>query len=75
METFVRLFITSRPIVRLEGKLGKLVHLDIAADKSDIKTYLEHEIDTNNRLSSFVQKDTSLKAQIKKNVNENTDGM
>lgn len=75
MEPFVRLFITSRPHVDLQAKFANRSRINISASASDIETYLEYKISTNNRLSLFTAKDIKLKEDIVKNVSEKATGM
>lgn len=49
--------------------------LDIFADSSDIKAYLESEISKHKRLSMFTAKDSALKEEIISVVNEKAAGM
>ena len=75
MEPFVRLFITSRPHLDLQLKFAKSSRIEISAHVSDIETYLEYKISTNNRLFLFATKDVKLRQDIIKSVSERTDGM
>lgn len=75
MVPFIRLFITSRPHVDLQAKFATISRIQISASDSDIQTYLESEIETNNKLSKFAAKDPKLKADIIKSVNAKADGM
>ncbi|EPE36656.1 Ankyrin repeat-containing protein [Glarea lozoyensis ATCC 20868] len=75
IEPFVRLFITSRPHLDLKAKFPTIRRIDISASVSDVKTYLENEISTNNRLSLFTAKDSHLREDIIKCVSEKTTGM
>jgi hypothetical protein len=72
---FVRLFITSRPHLDLQSKLANRYRIEISAGESDIKTYLEHKIRTNNRLSLFVAKDIKLREDIVNTLIEKSEGM
>jgi hypothetical protein len=75
MEHFVRLFITSRPHLHLETKFTNISRFDILARGFDIQTYLEFEIDTNDRLCDLTAQDPNLKGDIVKRLNEKAAGM
>ena len=75
MESFVRVFITSRPHLDLQVKLTNIFRVDILASSSDIEAYLKSEINTNNRLSIFTAKDSKLKDEIIESVNQKAAGM
>ncbi|KAL9034586.1 MAG: hypothetical protein Q9180_005322 [Flavoplaca navasiana] len=71
----VRLYITSLPHVNPQTDLTNTSRLDIFAGSSDIKAYLESEISKHKRLSMFTAKDTSLKDEIIRTVDEKAAGM
>jgi len=75
MEPFVKIFITSRPNIDLQAKFANTSRIDISANGSDIKTYLKHEIRTNNRLSLLTARDRKLEEDIVKSLSEKADGM
>jgi hypothetical protein len=49
--------------------------LDIIARDSDIYTYLEGEMSKNRKMSKFLDRDPSLKADILEKVNKKAGGM
>ncbi|TGO07453.1 hypothetical protein BTUL_0275g00150 [Botrytis tulipae] len=75
MEPFVMIFITSRPHLDLQAKFADISRINITANASDIKTYLEHEIRTNTRLSLLTAKDLKLQEDIVKNLSEKAAGI
>lgn len=75
MESFVRIFITSRPHLDLQGRFSNLRRIDIWANHSDIEVYLEAEITTNSRLSKFTARYPDLKEEIIKTVSKKAAGM
>ncbi|MCJ1394650.1 hypothetical protein MMC18_007530 [Xylographa bjoerkii] len=75
IEHFVSLFITSRPHLHLEKKFTNMSRLDIVARGSDIQTYLESEIDRNDRLCELIAQDPNLKVDIIKRLNDKASGM
>lgn len=75
LQHFVRLFITSRPNVDLQGRLSNLTRVDIVANKHDVKTYLLSEIETNKRMRLFTTKDPNLKMDIVHGLQVKAQGM
>ena len=75
LEPLVRVFLTSRPNVDLQAQFASAIRIDISASDSDIKAYLEHKINRNNRISVFTGKDTKLKEDIIQNLSQKADGM
>jgi hypothetical protein len=75
LEPFVRLFITSRPHLGLQTRFANLFRIDITASHSDIQIYLESEISSSSRMSLFIARDTSLKAQIIDTISRKAEGM
>lgn len=72
---FARLFITSRPHLRLEAEFCGLTRLELKAREEDIQTYLEAELETNDRLRHFTAEDPKLRAEIISRVNGKAAGM
>ncbi|WEW59218.1 hypothetical protein PRK78_004687 [Emydomyces testavorans] len=75
LEPFVRFLFTSRPNVISPVEFMHMDRIEISTIKSDIETYLESEIDRNDRLARFVTKDPKLKVDIIEGVNEKAAGM
>ena len=75
MESFVRIFVTSRPHLELQARLSNTRRIEISARDSDIRAYLKSEINTNNRLCKFTAKHPKLEEEIVRSVNENSAGM
>ncbi|CAE7007412.1 hypothetical protein PTNB73_00048 [Pyrenophora teres f. teres] len=75
LEPYVHLFITSRPNLELHSTFPNLSHIEIAASHSDIQVYLESEISTNDRMSLFIAKDNTLKAEIIDTISRKAEGM
>lgn len=71
----IRLYITSLPHIDLQTGLINMSRLEIFADSSDIKAYLESEVSKHKRLSMFTAKDSALKEEIISVVNEKAAGM
>ena len=71
----IRLYITSLPHVNPQPDLVNTSRLDIVAGSSDIKAYLGSEISQHKRLSMFTAKDTTLKDEIIRIVDEKAAGM
>jgi len=75
MEPFVKIFITSRSHLDLQAKFRNKSRIDISANASDIKTYLEYEIKANNRLCLLTARDVKLEKDIVENLSEKAAGM
>lgn len=73
--SFVRLFVTSRPHLRLGTEFGGLTRLELRAREEDIQAYLEAELETNDRLHDFTSDDPKLRAEIISRVNQKAAGM
>lgn len=75
MESFVYIFVTSRPHVDLELEFGNISRIDILAKDSDIRAYLTSEINKNSRLAKFTTKDQQLNEDIVYNIGRKAGGM
>ncbi|KAK3994869.1 ankyrin repeat-containing domain protein [Cladorrhinum sp. PSN332] len=75
LESFVRLLITCRPFVDLQGKFSNLFRLDIVAHESDIQAYLESMIDKDEEMQCYAVRDPNLKRDIIKSLLAKADGM
>jgi hypothetical protein len=75
MESFVRLSITSRPNLDLKMKFTNISRLEIVARGSDVQSYLESVIDTNDRLCNLTVEDPNLKGDIMKRLTNKAAGM
>ncbi|KAL8790643.1 MAG: hypothetical protein Q9213_000491 [Squamulea squamosa] len=72
---FIRIYITSLPHIDPQAGFINMSRLDILAESSDIKAYLESEVSKSKRLSMFTARDTTLKDEIINTVNEKAAGM
>ncbi|KAI0105554.1 hypothetical protein GGR51DRAFT_192971 [Nemania sp. FL0031] len=70
----VRFFITSRPHLDLTPTFPTLLRLDIMADESDVRAYLNHRITTHNRLSRLIKQSPKLKDEIVDTVYRKAEG-
>lgn len=52
-----------------------LNRIDIVANESDIRAYVEHVLDSNDQASSFIATDPTLKHDIVAKLIEQADGM
>jgi len=59
----------------LEGRFFLLSRIDIAAQKSDVRAYVESELDKNKRMRLHVAKDPNLRSEIVNALSEKADGM
>ena len=75
LSAFVRLFITSRPHLCLETKFRGLTRVELRAREEDIQSYLEAELETNDRLHDLTADNPKLRAEITSRVNEKAAGM
>lgn len=76
LELSVRLFITSRFSVELQGRLSNLVRLPIVSDTEDIRAYLESTLDEGGtRISSALAKYSNLRESIIQGVLKQANGM
>lgn len=71
----IHLLITSRPIPSLDFDLRDAAKIEISAKEADIRKYLDSRINTNRRISSFVRKYPTLKAEITEEVVKKAQGM
>ncbi|UKZ49278.1 hypothetical protein TrVGV298_003523 [Trichoderma virens] len=70
--SFVNVFVTSRYIPEVTMQFLSNISLEIRANESDVKKYLEGHI---RELSSFVGEDRQLQEEIKTVISEAVDGM
>lgn len=75
LEASLRFLFTSRPHTDIAVQFQNLKRLEISAGESDIETYLESEINNDNRLLKFISKDPDLKRTIINRVKANASGM
>ena len=75
LDGFVRLFITCRPVLDLQGKFANLSRIDIVAYESDIQAYLESVIDMDEGMQHYTTRDPKLKADIIQGLSTRADGM
>ncbi|KLU88296.1 hypothetical protein MAPG_07283 [Magnaporthiopsis poae ATCC 64411] len=75
LERDIRLLITSRPVLDLQDTFSSLCRIDITAHESDIRVYLESEIDTDKRMRHFTTIDQNLRADIIRSLQVMADGM
>jgi hypothetical protein len=75
MERGIRLLITSRPVLDLQGSFSSLCRIDITAHESDIRAYLESEIDTDTRMQYFTSTDPNLRDDVIRHLQVMADGM
>jgi hypothetical protein len=75
LQQSVRLFITSRPNVDLQGRFSDLTRVDIVAKESDVQAYLLSKIEGNSRMRLFTTKDRNLKAEIIQGLQTKAQGM
>ena len=59
----------------LKAKFANSSRIDISASDSDIESYINYQISSNNRLSGFAAKDTKLRDDIISSVKEKATGM
>jgi hypothetical protein len=72
----LRLLITSRPNVKdLDLKFGNASQLEICASDSDIKQYLESEIDKKERLRAILKTNLSLRDTVTNTILQKAEGM
>jgi len=69
------MLITSRPNLYLQKMFSNISRLEIATEISDVQTYVESEIDRNDRLCDLTSQDPDLKLHIVKTVSEKAAGM
>lgn len=75
LEHSVRLLITSRSNLELGESFPNLARINVLADKSDIKSFLDSVMSTNKRMRSFTSKDPCLREDIISTLLEKADGM
>lgn len=75
VESSVRLFVTCRHSVELEGRLSNMTRVAILAHQDDIRAYIEHRLDTNARLRSFSAQDPGLRSLILEKLLGQANGM
>src|SRR5689334_10919705 len=75
LERDIRLLLTSRPILDLQGRFSRLCRIDITAHESDIRAYLESEIDKDERMQRYTSKDSNLREDIIRNLQVMAEGM
>ncbi|KAB5560309.1 ankyrin repeat-containing domain protein [Coniochaeta sp. 2T2.1] len=75
LERIIRLLVTSRPVLDLQGRFSCLCRIDIAAHESDIRAYLESAIDGDESMQRFTSKDPNLKEDIVNSLQVMADGM
>ena len=75
LERDIRLLVTSRPILDLQGWFSRLCRIDITAHKSDIRAYLESKIANDPEMQRYTSRDPNLGEDIVKNLLTMADGM
>ena len=76
LQSFARLFLTSRPHISIDHVLRSVSRVNISATDSDIKTYLKAKFSRRgSRLASFIARDPSLETDIVRMVSEKAGGM
>lgn len=71
----VHIMITSRSLETIEEELEDFAHLSIKAHKSDIEIFIDDQIQRNKNLRKAVQKNPTLRADIKQRVVETAEHM
>ncbi|KAJ7321268.1 ankyrin repeat-containing domain protein [Mycena albidolilacea] len=71
----VRLMLTSRPHISIDHVISNIETLDVRATEEDIRKYLDEQILKSSRLSRHVNKSSSLRESIEKNIVKCSDGM
>ncbi|KAM4067399.1 ankyrin repeats (3 copies) domain-containing protein [Hirsutella rhossiliensis] len=75
VESILRLFITSRPSVELDETFSNLRRIEVAAQADDIRSYLEHRLNTNANIRALSVQDPRLKSTILQRLLEQANGM
>jgi hypothetical protein len=75
VQTSAHLLITSRMNLDLTESFDHLTQITIAAQPSDVETYLDAKMKANARMRSHLARDKALRNDIINNLVEKTDGM
>ena len=71
----VRLFITARPNLDLEGIFSPMSQTYISAHADDVRAYIESIVDSSSKLSLYNARDQNLRVDIVKMVTDRARGM
>ena len=71
----VKLMVTSRPLSTIEAGLEGMTRLDIRADDSDVRLYVEGRIPHEKRLARHVRKDPTLSETLVGTIVNSARGM
>lgn len=75
VQDHVRLFLTSRPNIDLDGRFFRMTRVDIVAHEDDLRAYLEHRLATDARPRRLLSQDPRLKDEIIEKLLQQAVGM